>query len=74
MCVYFCFCFPISTLCYALAAQLLTCYFTYSVAKDGNVRMSTRLSAAKAAMGDKLNEQSHKRQADVHENKAKHNY
>jgi len=45
-----------------------------SVAKDGNVRMSTRLSAAKAAMGDKLNEQSHKRQADVHENKAKHNY
>lgn len=45
-----------------------------SVAKDGNVRMSTRLSAAKNALGDKLNEQSHKRQADVHTNAAKHNY
>jgi hypothetical protein len=36
--------------------------------------MSTRLSAAKNAVSDKINESSHKRQADVHTNAAKHNY
>ncbi|KYK54970.1 glucose-repressible protein [Drechmeria coniospora] len=36
------------------------------VAKDGNVDVSTRLSAAKDAVGDKLEESGHNSKAEVH--------
>lgn len=45
-----------------------------SVAKDPNVRFSTRIRAAKNAAQDKLSETKNKREADVHKNAAKHNY
>jgi hypothetical protein len=45
-----------------------------SVAKNSNVRFSTRIRAAKNAAADKLSEQKNKREADVHKNAAKHNY
>jgi len=45
-----------------------------SVAKDSNVRVSTRLHAAKDAVGDKIDESRHNRNADVQHNAAKHNY
>ncbi|KAK5044806.1 hypothetical protein LTR84_010462 [Exophiala bonariae] len=44
------------------------------IAKDPNVRTSTRLRAAGNAMKDAVHEGSHKRQADVHKHGAKHNY
>ncbi|KIW21425.1 hypothetical protein PV08_02005 [Exophiala spinifera] len=44
------------------------------IAKDPNVRASTRLRAAGDAIKDKLHESSHKRQADVDKHAAKHNY
>ncbi|KIV87681.1 hypothetical protein PV11_03212 [Exophiala sideris] len=44
------------------------------VAKDPNVRTSTRLHAAGDAMKDKIHATGHKREADVHKNAAKHNY
>ena len=47
---------------------------SHRVAKDGNVRMSTRLHAAKNAVADKMDEQKHKHQAEGHKNAAKHNY
>ncbi|KAL2203296.1 hypothetical protein CC79DRAFT_1373440 [Sarocladium strictum] len=36
------------------------------VAKDGNVDASTRLTAAKDALGDKVEESGHNSKADVH--------
>ncbi|EXJ84222.1 hypothetical protein A1O3_04889 [Capronia epimyces CBS 606.96] len=45
-----------------------------SIAKDHNVRTSTRLRAAGDAVKDKVNETSHNRQADVNKQGAKHNY
>ncbi|KAJ9604290.1 hypothetical protein H2200_011124 [Cladophialophora chaetospira] len=44
------------------------------VAKDPNVRTSTRIRAAGDAMKDKVHEQNHNRQADVNKRAAKHNY
>ncbi|KAH8646181.1 glucose-repressible gene protein [Xylariales sp. PMI_506] len=42
------------------------------VAKDGNVDLSTRATAAKDALGDKFDEHKHKAKADVHKEAAKH--
>ncbi|KAM4062971.1 glucose-repressible protein grg1 domain-containing protein [Hirsutella rhossiliensis] len=42
------------------------------VAKDGNVDISTRATAAKDAVGDKLDQTSHDGKADVHKEAAKH--
>ncbi|KAK8044382.1 hypothetical protein PG993_004406 [Apiospora rasikravindrae] len=42
------------------------------VAKDGNADVTTRLSAAKDAVGDKVDEQKHNTSADVHKEAAKH--
>lgn len=43
------------------------------IAKDPNVRTSTRLRAAGNAMKDKVQEQNYNRQADVNKHAAKHN-
>ncbi|KIX08525.1 uncharacterized protein Z518_03181 [Rhinocladiella mackenziei CBS 650.93] len=45
-----------------------------SIAKDPNVRTSTRLRAASNAVKDKMHETSHNTQADVNKQAAKHNY
>jgi hypothetical protein len=45
-----------------------------SVAKDSNVRFSTRIRAAKNAAADKLNESKNNREAGVHKSAAKHDY
>ncbi|EXJ78483.1 hypothetical protein A1O1_08883 [Capronia coronata CBS 617.96] len=45
-----------------------------SIAKDPNVRTSTRLKAAGDAVKNKVHETSHNRQADVNKQAAKHNY
>jgi hypothetical protein len=44
-----------------------------SIAKDPNVRTSTRIRAAKDAVKNSMDEHSHKRQADVHKQGVKHN-
>ncbi|OAP62636.1 hypothetical protein AYL99_01863 [Fonsecaea erecta] len=44
------------------------------IAKDPNVRTSTRVRAAGNAMKDKVHETNHNRQADVNRHAAKHNY
>jgi len=44
------------------------------IAKDPNVRTSTRLRAAGNAVSDKAHETSHNRQADVNKQATKHNY
>ncbi|KAK6384387.1 hypothetical protein LTS17_001950 [Exophiala oligosperma] len=44
------------------------------IAKDPNVRSSTRVRAAGDAIKDKIHESSHKRAADVDKHAAKHNY
>ncbi|CAG7554938.1 unnamed protein product [Fusarium equiseti] len=41
------------------------------VAKDSNASLSTRATAAKDAMGDKIDESSHGTKADVHKEAAK---
>ncbi|KAH7236168.1 glucose-repressible protein Grg1 [Fusarium tricinctum] len=41
------------------------------VAKDSNVPISTRLSAGKDAIGDKIDETGHDKKADVHKEAAK---
>ncbi|KAF2712969.1 hypothetical protein K504DRAFT_530043 [Pleomassaria siparia CBS 279.74] len=43
-----------------------------SVAKDGNVSISNRATAAKNALGDKADQHSHETKADVHKEAAKH--
>ena len=43
-----------------------------SVAKDGNVSVGTRVSAAKDALGDKIDETSHNNAAELHKQAAKH--
>lgn len=43
-----------------------------NVAKDGNASANTRLSAAKDAVGDKVDEHGHDTKADVHKEAAKH--
>ncbi|KFY67061.1 hypothetical protein V496_01768 [Pseudogymnoascus sp. VKM F-4515 (FW-2607)] len=43
-----------------------------SVAKDGNASVSSRATAAKDALGDKVDETSHNTKADVHKEAAKH--
>jgi len=45
-----------------------------SIAKDPNVRTSTRLRAAGNAVKDKAHETNYNRQADVNKHAAKHNY
>lgn len=42
------------------------------VAKDNNVNVGTRLSAAKDALGDKIDETTHNNAAEVHKQSAKH--
>ncbi|KAI4598903.1 Glucose-repressible protein [Pestalotiopsis sp. 9143b] len=42
------------------------------VAKDGNADVSTRLSAGKDAIGDKVDEKKHNTSADVHKEATKH--
>ncbi|GAO17421.1 uncharacterized protein UV8b_06146 [Ustilaginoidea virens] len=42
------------------------------VAKDSNVSAGTRLSAAKDAVGDKLEQKGHDSKAEVHKEAAKH--
>jgi hypothetical protein len=42
------------------------------VAKDSNATLSTRATAAKDALGDKIDEQGHSVNADVHKEAAKH--
>ncbi|KAK9769134.1 putative Glucose-repressible gene protein [Seiridium cardinale] len=42
------------------------------VAKDGDASLSTRFSAGKDAVGDKVDEQKHNTSADVHKEAAKH--
>jgi hypothetical protein len=42
------------------------------VAKDSNVSTGTRLSAAKDAVGDKIDETTHNNSAEVHKQSAKH--
>ncbi|KAJ1329371.1 glucose-repressible protein Grg1 [Microdochium nivale] len=42
------------------------------VAKDSNASVGTRASAAKDALGDKVDEQKHNRSADVNKEAAKH--
>ena len=46
----------------------------HRVAKDPNVKTSTRIRAAGDAMKDKVHEQNYNRQADVNRHAAKHNY
>ncbi|KAH7185435.1 glucose-repressible protein [Fusarium flagelliforme] len=41
------------------------------VAKDSNASLSTRATAAKDAMGDKIDESGHSAKADVHKEAAK---
>ncbi|CZT52346.1 probable glucose-repressible protein grg-1 [Rhynchosporium secalis] len=43
-----------------------------SVAKDGNASIGTRASAAKDALGDKVDQTSHEGKADLHKEAAKH--
>ncbi|OBT52147.1 hypothetical protein VE04_06209 [Pseudogymnoascus sp. 24MN13] len=43
-----------------------------SVAKDSDASLSSRATAAKDAVSDKINETSHNTQADVHKEAAKH--
>ncbi|KAK5939946.1 Glucose-repressible protein [Knufia obscura] len=43
-----------------------------NVAKDSNASISTRAQAAGDAVGDKFDEQTHNRKADVHNEAAKH--
>ncbi|RYO89849.1 hypothetical protein DL766_010480 [Monosporascus sp. MC13-8B] len=43
-----------------------------SVAKDNNASLGTRASAAKDAVGDKVDEQKHDTSADVNKEAAKH--
>ncbi|RYP44129.1 hypothetical protein DL768_009364 [Monosporascus sp. mg162] len=43
-----------------------------SVAKDNNASLGTRASAAKDAVGDKVDEQKHDTSADVNKESAKH--
>ena len=45
---------------------------TTQVAKDSNVSTGTRLSAAKDAVGDKIDETTHNNAAEVHKQSAKH--
>ncbi|KAF4849181.1 Glucose-repressible gene protein [Colletotrichum siamense] len=42
------------------------------VAKDSDASLTSRASAAKDAVGDKLDESSHEAKADVHKESAKH--
>jgi len=42
------------------------------VAKDSNASIGTRAQAAGDAVGDKFNEQTHDRKADLHREAAKH--
>ncbi|KAF6843822.1 glucose-repressible gene protein [Colletotrichum musicola] len=42
------------------------------VAKDSDASLSSRATAAKDAVGDKFNEESHSAKADVHKESAKH--
>ncbi|KAG6293768.1 hypothetical protein E4U09_002852 [Claviceps aff. purpurea] len=42
------------------------------VAKDGNASAGTRLTAAKDAIGDKMDQKSHDTKADVHKEASKH--
>ncbi|CZS93002.1 probable glucose-repressible protein grg-1 [Rhynchosporium agropyri] len=43
-----------------------------SVAKDGNASIGTRASAAKDALGDKVDQTSHEGKADLHKEATKH--
>ncbi|KAG9231889.1 glucose-repressible gene protein [Amylocarpus encephaloides] len=43
-----------------------------SVAKDGNASMGSRATAAKDAVGDKMDQTSHETKADVDKESAKH--
>jgi len=43
-----------------------------NVAKDSNASLGTRAQAAGDAIGDKVDEQTHDRKADVHREAAKH--
>lgn len=43
-----------------------------SVAKDSDASLSSRATAAKDALGDKVDQTSHNTQADVHKEAAKH--
>ncbi|KAI2643654.1 glucose-repressible gene protein [Xylaria nigripes] len=43
-----------------------------NVAKDNDASLGTRASAAKDAVGDKIDEQKHDKSADVHKEAAKH--
>ncbi|KFY02969.1 hypothetical protein O988_01787 [Pseudogymnoascus sp. VKM F-3808] len=43
-----------------------------SVAKDNDANLSSRATAAKDALGDKIDESSHNTKADVHKEAAKH--
>ncbi|KFY43779.1 hypothetical protein V495_03774 [Pseudogymnoascus sp. VKM F-4514 (FW-929)] len=43
-----------------------------SVAKDNDASLSSRATAAKDALGDKIDESSHNTKADVHKEAAKH--
>jgi len=43
-----------------------------SVAKDSNASVGTRASAAKDALGDKVDQHSHEAKADVNKEAAKH--
>ncbi|ELR08732.1 Glucose-repressible protein [Pseudogymnoascus destructans] len=43
-----------------------------TVAKDSDASLSSRATAAKDAVSDKVNETSHNAQADVHKEAAKH--
>ncbi len=43
-----------------------------NVAKDNDASLSTRAQAAGDAIGDKFDEQTHDRKADVHKEAAKH--
>ncbi|KAI1357520.1 glucose-repressible gene protein [Xylaria arbuscula] len=42
------------------------------VAKDSDASLGTRASAAKDAVGDKIDEQKHDKSADLHKEAAKH--
>ncbi|KFX96810.1 hypothetical protein V490_03126 [Pseudogymnoascus sp. VKM F-3557] len=43
-----------------------------SVAKDNDASLTSRATAAKDALGDKIDESSHNTKADVHKEAAKH--
>lgn len=45
---------------------------TTEVAKDSNASLSSRATAAKDALGDKVDQSSHEAKADVHKESAKH--